>query len=291
MTSNLFKGVFAALLVLISCAVSRSETLKGELFGKGGVERIEGMRFFPECPDGRVKLDLYFNPKTMKKTKPCVLMIHGGGWAGGSEKEHEHFAEFLARNGYLVASTTYRFIPANQPEAFAEDVKRALYWLRKNAKEYGGNPGKIGVIGGSAGGHLALLLAFSSNGRLFGDIFSDGTKDDVQAVIGLAPVSSFVKDDRYRQIPGAEKARAEKLSPIYYLDKSAPPMLLIHAKNDGVVPASDSKDVERECKKLGLKCRAVYFDGDSHAFWLSPEDLKQKTWKLSLDFFNSILKR
>ena len=126
MTSNLFKGVFAALLVLISCAVSRSETLKGELFGKGGVERIEGMRFFPECPDGRVKLDLYFNPKTMKKTKPCVLMIHGGGWAGGSEKEHEHFAEFLARNGNLVASTTYRCIRANEPEAFAEDVKRGL---------------------------------------------------------------------------------------------------------------------------------------------------------------------
>lgn len=291
MTHNYFKGVFAAFLVLVSCAASHSEPPKGAPFGVGGIERIEGVRFFPECPDGRVKLDLYFNPKNLKKTKPCVLMIHGGSWMGGSEKEHEHFAEFLTRNGYLVASTTYRFIPANHPEAFVEDVKHALYWLRKNAKTYGGNPDKIGVVGGSAGGHLALLLAFSSNGRLFGDVFSDGTKDNVQAVIGLAPVSSFIKDNRYMQVPGAEKSRAEKLSPIYYLDKSAPPMLLIHSKNDGIVPASDSKDVERECKKLGLKCKAVYFDSDSHAFWLSPEDLKQKTWKLSLDFFNSVLKR
>ena len=92
---------------------------------------------------------------------PAVLVIHGGAWhEGGREENHRYLME-LARRGYVAASPQYRFCPRDTFPAQLEDVKAAVRFLRSNAKALKVNPERIGAMGFSAGGHLALLLGMT----------------------------------------------------------------------------------------------------------------------------------
>lgn len=79
----------------------------------------QGVRFYPECPDPEVKLDLYYPNEKCKEPKPypCILVVHGGGWSMGNEKKFGLMASYLASRGYVVASTTYRLRPKYSMEA------------------------------------------------------------------------------------------------------------------------------------------------------------------------------
>ena len=141
------------------------------------VDLKEGVRSSPNCPDPDVKLDLYYpNAKAgFKKPVPCILLIHGGGWAMANEKKFAMMAAEYASRGYVVASITYRLVPKYSMEDCASDVWMSLKWLKEHAAEFGGNPELVGAMGGSAGGHLTALLATAHNSRICKKIFSDGT--------------------------------------------------------------------------------------------------------------------
>ena len=142
----------------------------------------EAIRYSPSCPDPDVKLDVYY-PKNFKspdyKPVPCLLMIHGGGWSMGNEKKFAMFAAYAASRGYVVACISYRLLPEFELEDCIEDCWLALKWLKQNAASFGGNPGKIGVIGGSAGGHLTAMLATAQESQICKKVFADGTDPSI----------------------------------------------------------------------------------------------------------------
>src|SRR4051812_34494275 len=104
-------------------------------------------------------LDLYRPAKVTRQLLPAVVVIRGGGYQHGDSKGYGFIAAHLARAGFAAACIQYRTSQEARFPAPVQDAKAAVRWLRANAAEYRLDPDAIGAIGGSAGGHLAALLA------------------------------------------------------------------------------------------------------------------------------------
>ncbi len=260
-----------------------------------GVLYKEDIRFNSSCPDPEVLLDIYYT-KDQKAAKPCLLFVHGGGWTIGNHKKFALFAAYAASRGYVAASCTYRLMPEYEVKDSVEDVQRALLWLRKNASAYGGDASRIGIIGGSAGGHLSALIATSGgNVNFCKNVFENIEDSKVQACVAMAPVTDLRKLELAKKLGfNGDNNEAWNLSAMKYVSKDSPPMLLLHAKGDKVVPLSHSEELIDAYKKAGAKIvENNFYDYDKHAFWnLGIDDpFKLKSWNDALAFFDKILKK
>src|SRR3954470_23647243 len=98
---------------------------------------------------------------------PAVICIHGGGFRAGDRQSYDGLIKKLAKHGYVAITVTYRLAPKYQFPAAIYDVKAAVRWLRANAGKYHVDPDRIGVTGGSAGGHLAQFLGVTAGVKKF----------------------------------------------------------------------------------------------------------------------------
>jgi acetyl esterase/lipase len=220
--------------------------------------------------------------------RPAVVVIHGGGWRGGSKSTCRPLASRLAQRGYVVFSVDYLLSRPGHPswpENLA-DVRQAVRWVRGHAGDYGVDPARIAALGASAGGHLAALLgtvpAASADGRGAGD--SGAT---VQAVIDFYGPADLVRLHDGPQAPtlaldlliGAEPAAArrryEAASPLRHVSPGDPPMLLIHGSDDRLVPPDQSQLLASALERAGVAHRLIVVAGARHGFGfrVGPRDL------------------
>ena len=101
-------------------------------------------------------------PKNITSPRPAVICIHGGGFRAGTREGYNKTILKLAQNGYVAATISYRLAPTNQFPAAVHDTKAAVRWMRANAAKYQVDPARIGVMGGSAGGHLVQFLGVTA---------------------------------------------------------------------------------------------------------------------------------
>jgi acetyl esterase/lipase len=163
---RIFPKLFLALLLIcpaIGCVAQETKPSGAPRF-PADVRVERGVEFL----GGRLKADLYF-PLEMPKVEklPGIVWIHGGGWSGGTRdaKREISVCSDLARNGFVTMSIEY--VLSNKKQAVWPtnlwDCKTAVRWLRKNSGRLGVNPDNIGVMGGSAGGHLAAMVALTTS--------------------------------------------------------------------------------------------------------------------------------
>ena len=103
------------------------------------------------------KMDVYL-PSGFTGRRPGVILIHGGGWQAGDKNFYTGMGQALAARGFVAFSVNYRLTPAAQYPAQADDVQRAVRWMRGHAADYALDPARVGALGDSAGGHLSLIL-------------------------------------------------------------------------------------------------------------------------------------
>ena len=133
--------------------------------------------------------DLYL-PKGLDKA-PVVIAVHGGGWQAGSPITYRHWGPFLAKNGYAVFAISYRLSKpgAKTFPGAVYDVKAAIQFVRANAARLGIDPDRIGLMGDSAGAHLAALVALAGDEPLFSTEYRNdphvATAANVKSVIGF----------------------------------------------------------------------------------------------------------
>ena len=192
------------------------------------------------------KLDLAMPENFGTTPRPAIVIVHGGGWRAGSKKDLVYRDLLLdyAFQGYLTISVEYRFDQETPFPACIEDVKCAVRWLRAHAKEYNINPDKIGAFGHSAGAHLALMLAMSSDNKsLEGDSGWNDYSSKINAVVGGSTPTQI----------GAKRANWNKPEwwPIGYISKNTVPMLLIQGIQDPIVKVDLVDDFVAKMKAAG----------------------------------------
>jgi acetyl esterase/lipase len=232
---------------------------------------------------------------------PVVVFLHGGGWRAGDRQEMNHFIEGVAGLGYVGVTVDYRLVPAARFPAQIEDCKAAVRWLRANAAKYRINPERIGVVGFSAGGHLASMLGVT--GKKDGLEGTGGNPDQssrVQAVVNFFGPTDFSTRDWPNDLEkeviepflgGSFADHADeyrRASPITYVTINAPPFLFFHGSEDKLVPVDQSIRLGERLKQLGVPAEVVVLEGEGHGF---TDANNQKAMRRMLDFLDARLKQ
>jgi acetyl esterase/lipase len=203
-----------------------------------------------------------------------VINIHGGGWKNGVKESQTDFNSFF-KAGVAVANIEYRLTDQATAPAAVEDARCALIYIIKNAKELNINVNKIVIMGGSAGGHLALMAGLLGNDHRFDNNCSGVENIKVAAIIdkyGITNVwkwayGSKLTNESARQWLG-DKAKdetfANSVSPIFYVDKNSPPTFIVHGDADPTVPYQQSVDLHKKLSAAGIKTAFVTVAGGLH---------------------------
>lgn len=229
-------------------------------------------------PSSNQTLDLYVPPGN--GPFPLVIYIHGGAWKGGS-KEGEG-ADMAARwlpEGLAVASVDYRFDKdAPFPGMFGDCIDAVAY-LRANADKYHLDARRIGVIGQSAGGHLAGVVAMVEGSNVYAHSgpplqaavlrcgFYDLTKETSQGPPGWFPYNAH--DDFAGLYPNRQydPGLAKKFSPIYLIHPGIPPVLIEHGDKDTTAPKLQSEMFDNALKKAGADVTWTNYPDYTHNLW------------------------
>jgi acetyl esterase/lipase len=202
--------------------------------------------------------------------RPGVLLIHGGGWTGGTKEGRvEYAAAKYLEQGFVVANVEYRLAKAAPAPAAVSDVLKAADWFRDNAKKYNVDSNRIVVTGDSAGGHLALMVAMTPRSA------SLGKPAKVAAVVdfyGITDVFDVVQGENERPwaatwVPdeSGREDLARRVSPMTYVRKNLPPILLIHGDADETVPYNQSANLTRALVNSGSEARLLTAPGQGHS--------------------------
>jgi acetyl esterase/lipase len=263
-------------------------------------------------PERAEKLDLYLPANRATDTSsPAVLIIHGGGWVGGDKSARREFVTgtALAQHGYVCASVEYMKEPGKRWPTNLFDCKNAVRWLRMNAARLQIDPARIGVIGGSAGGHLALMVAYTSKvSELEPTQPYPVVSDAVSACVdlyGITNVAARQRTDKQGNPTGerftssalltvSAKDAPEKYklaSPVSHVSSSSPPTLIIHGLADTTVDYEQSRELDRALTVGGVEHQLIELPGVNHAFALDQSTLPRDLRPEVIAFFDRHLKR
>jgi len=216
--------------------------------------------------DGR--MDLYYSPKSEKPT-PIVIHMHGGGWARGTKESQGGF-NFLFENGIAVANVEYRLRDVAKAPAAIEDVRCALIYILKNAKELNIDTSRIIFSGGSAGGHLALMGGLLGNNKLFDKNCDFKFNFKAAAIInryGATDISRLMWKGsvrRWLDYKIDDTKFIASVSPLSYVSENSPPVFTIHGDKDEVIPLKQSLLLNRKLKKNKVKTKLMKVKGGGH---------------------------
>jgi acetyl esterase/lipase len=218
-------------------------------------------------------LDLY-TPAGLTGAVPGLVFIHGGAWRTGKRQDYRIFTTHFAAQGYVAATASYRLFREAPFPAAVEDVKCAVRWMRAHAAELHVDPERIAVIGGSAGGHLSMMVGYSPG--LF-DAGGGNTNVDshVAAVVDIygpadlttpfgqkaAVVKDFLGGRGFDGAPDLWRSA----SPQFHLKAGAPPTLILQGTLDEIVPVGQSDTLAARLVELGVPYEYERLAGWPHA--------------------------
>jgi acetyl esterase/lipase len=265
-----------------------------------GVKTERDLTYATVDGDRKLQLDLYV-PEKAEGQLPLVIWIHGGGWRGGTKNVCP--AAPFAMRGYVVASVEYRLSDVAKFPAQIEDCKAAIRWLRANADRYHIDPAKVGVWGGSAGGHLVALLGTAGDHKSWDVGEHTDQSSRVQAVCDFFGPADLghMPDDQAKRADGAvalllggsvadKRDAARAASPITYVSKDDPPFLICHGTEDRLVPLAQSEKFHDALKDAGVTAKLVKVQGGGHGFRGESEPSPAEVQQIVRRFFDANLK-
>ncbi len=251
---------------------------KGSANSKGGDAKM---------PNGEPTLTFFTPPVhgELKKPRPCVLVCPGGGYSIRAEHEATPFAELFGLLGIYSGVIHYRVSPNRYPGPYA-DAARAVRYVRANAAKLGVDPDRIGLMGFSAGGHLACTVGVQPELWLDpeDDLAGKVSARPDRLILGY-PVVSAVSDyhgGSFDNFLGAEKAKDEavrsQFSNELHVTKNAPPAFIFHTANDGAVPVQNPLRLAVAYANAGVPCELHVFKDGPHGVGLAYHIPKLKGW-------------
>ena len=248
-----------------------------------------------------LQLDLA-RPKAGEGPFPAIVCIHGGGFRAGTREGYDKTCIMLAEHGYVAVTITYRLAPAHPFPAAVLDCKAAVRWVRANAGKYHVDPSRIGVMGGSAGGHLAQFLGVTAGVKEFEGEGNLDQSSAVSCVVNYYGPSDFTRSyDKGKSVDAAEvlplffggnleQKRREHIvgSPLYWVTPDAAPTLCIHGTLDQYVAYEQATWLVDKLKASGVEAELLTMQGAKHGFH---GDDQKKADEAMVAFFDKHLTR
>lgn len=224
-------------------------------------------------------------PKGQSKDLPVVLLVHGGGWAGGSRTDYRFMLNALAEQNLVAVSVDYRLSPQSAFPAQIEDVKCAVRWIRKNAQLYRMDTHRVVAMGGSAGAHLVALLGTTAGMAQFeGSGGHSSYSSHIDAMVlhgGPYDLGSLVREmsanptaqtqagiNAVRMLLGGNvdsRSKAyQEASPTTYASSKSATALILHGQNDALVPHSEALRFNALLKSKGASSEVLIMEGAGH---------------------------
>ncbi len=234
---------------------------------------------------GDVSLKLDANVPEGQGPFPAVIIVHGGGFTRGNKQVYvTPIFEPLTRAGFAWFSIDYRLAPQYEFPAAVEDVERAIEYIKSHAADYKVDPGRIALLGESAGGYLVSYVGTETDPRW-----------RVAGVVSFYGPHNLMEEYEMRRKQGVEASalmaffgittfdsqalrRLEEASPIDRVRKGMPPYLLLHATDDRLVDYQQSVKMCERLKQAGNVCELYTVEGAGHGMtgWERTPAYKQK---------------
>ncbi|MDR0932516.1 MAG: alpha/beta hydrolase [Victivallales bacterium] len=225
---------------------------------------IPQIAYLPEAGERGVG-DLYL-PERVSPGTPIALLIHGGGWSSMDKSRMVGIAEFLCEQNFAVFNINYRLLNAGPWPLCGDDCKKAAeFVLAKHIPELDiCNCERLLIVGGSAGGHLALMTGLRLPPRQVSGIIS---------LSGVNDITVYPTDESQRKyFFGGEPTEEEiaAANPISLITPAAPPILCTHTIFDTVVSFKAAENFVAKCHEVGAKIEFYRYDrsGDGHCLWI-----------------------
>ena len=243
-----------------------------------------------------------------------LVLVSSGSWISKKSdnleeeekrRKYDHWIQGLLKGGFTVFVVRHGSSPKYTVPEMTPDILRSIRFIRANAEKFRVQPANLGITSGSSGGHLSLMAATQ------GDEGSPQAKDPIdrissrtQAVVAWFPPTDMVnwqvpkgfailaiaRPDLFDRIFGEVKdleSQLKGISPIYYVGKDSPPLLLIHGDADKTVPLQQSTIMQTKYEELGLAVKLVVQPGGGHSSWPGIMDQYPIVW----DWFQTHLKK
>lgn len=241
---------------------------------KGAAPKPQATVIYDEDGGRKLEMDVYLPSTPPKGLRPAVIMVHGGGWAGGHRRDFSWIGQWLAAKGYVAFSTSYRLATKdkNHWPAQLDDVQRSVRWIRGHAADYQIDPERIGALGASAGGHLVACLG-TMDTRDNSDAALATFSSRVSCVVDLCGPTDLTEDLRPKVAKGEwcngvidtllgnlNREGARGASPLFFADDQSSPFLIVHGAKDDIVPLDHSQRLETALKSAGVEAELITMD-------------------------------
>lgn len=256
---GLLVPALGALLATVATACSPLAVLNAVAPRDPGVRRVARDVAYGEDP--RQTFDVFAPTVAASERLPVLVLFYGGGWDSGSKDVYGWAAQALAAQGFVVALPDYRLVPEVHFPTFVEDAAAATAEVAAVAATWGGDPARLGVLGHSAGAHLAMMIALDA-----GYLAGIGQPDLIKAAAGLAGPYDFLPFD----VPASINAFGQwpeqrQTQPLTHARADAPPLWLGHGTADIVVHDEDTILLDAKMRQLGGRSEAKLYPGLNHA--------------------------
>ncbi|GAB3921292.1 alpha/beta hydrolase [Larkinella terrae] len=244
----------------------------------------------PEFSAERHVLDVYAPNQKTAQLRPVVIFIHGGNWDSGSKNLYAFIGRRLAKQGVVAVLINYRLSPAVRVPAMADDCARAVLWTTQHIGEYGGDPNRIFVMGHSAGGGLAALVATDRQllekwklpfNAVKGAILDDPAGLDM---FDYLKKMEFPGDEQYLVPFSTDSTVWRAMSALYQVTAAGPPILLYTGSRTYPGIIRSTQKFHQRLLELGVKHEYKVFPGKKHVGMVA-----QLFWKNNL-IYQDLLK-
>ena len=220
--------------------------------------RTDGVAYGPEA---RQRMDIY-RPKQALGNAPLVVFFYGGSWSSGERGDYRFVGEALASQGIVTLVADYRLSPEFRYPVFLQDSAKAVRWAFDHARDYGADPARVFVMGHSAGGYNAAMMALDKRW-----LQAEGlTPARLAGWIGLAGPYDFLPiGDRLTQVAFSWPNTPADSQPLSHASSASPPALLLApVKDSAVSPERSTVAMAQKLKASGVRVESELFDSVSH---------------------------
>ncbi|MGE0886117.1 MAG: prolyl oligopeptidase family serine peptidase [Blastocatellales bacterium] len=295
---------FICSFVLLLAAFSSSAVALGQDFKLENVssQAIEDVVYGHK--DGMALTMDVMIPETKPK-KIGVILIVSGSWKSkksdiAAEEEtlrRQHWAQGFLNGGYTIFLVRHGSTPRYAVPEMIGDIRRAVRFVRLHAQDYKIDPNNLGIVGGSSGGHLALMAGLTGDdGKAEAKDPIERVSSRVQAIMAWFPPTDMINwggENGYRMIEKLRptlfqemfgkitdlESQLKSISPIYHVQPDAPPLFLVHGDADKTVPLQQSQILKAKYEELKRPVRLTIQPGGPHTYWPGIEKNYPAIWE------------